>query len=140
MTDWYTDDRHSKTYGDLTLVSQQHKKTGDTAHLVTFPSGNQVRVLPDGSSGQRRSRLVRGVLENVERLRDVSGDLRTDVILGGLARHGLEWELIRPDLDVTADEWVAAWFESEGAKDGAEIARRFMEALRVDGWEIRRAE
>lgn len=140
MTDWYTDERTVKVYGDFSVVSQQHKRTGDTAHLIVFPSGHGLRVLPDGTSGQRRSKAVKAVLETVERLRDVPGDLRGDVILGGLARQGLEWELIRPDLEVTPAEWVTAWFESEGAFDGSEIARRFMEALKVDGWEIRRAE
>lgn len=139
MTDWYTDDRHSKTYGDITVVSQQ--KDGETAHLVTFPSGNQVRVLPDGRSGQMRSRAVRHVLEKVERLRGVPGDLREDFVVGGFARALLVWEeLLVPDSTVTVDEWLDSWFELFGVEDVAYARKSLLGDLAEDGWEIRRAE
>lgn len=138
MTDgWRTDERPENTrrIGDITLVSEQHKRTGDTAHLVTFADGHQIRVLPDGSSGQKRSRLVRTVLEAAKALRGTSADLMETYVVGGLARAGLTWQEVG-DQRQTIEDWLAEWFENRSRFAGPGT---LLADLADDGWEIVRA-
>lgn len=137
MTDWITDERPENTrrFGDITLVSQTHKQDRNTAHLITFGDGCQIRVLPDGAtSGQKRSRVLRRVLEAAKALDGTSSDLVETYVIGGLAREGLTWEQVSNIREVTIEEWLAEWLEAGGS------ASQLLEELADDGWKIVRAE
>lgn len=142
MTDWRTDDRPENTLqiGGITRVSQTHRTTGDTAHLLTFADGRQIRVLPDGTSGQRRSRAVRAAMEDAEALRGESADLVETYMVGRLAQSGLTWEALTNVREVTVEEWLAEWFDDGLREDAPSIARALVHDLAVDGWQIVEAQ
>jgi hypothetical protein len=121
----------------------------ETAHLVAFPDGRQVRVLPDGqNSGQRRSRVTSEALAAIceqvggedhasELARDGINPIMDPVVylLGCFAVAGLTWELVLPELMI--GEWLDEWWERR------EVDRRpgwLLEDLDADGWKIVRKE
>ncbi len=103
-----TDERTRREFGPFSVVSE--REDGETFHVVTFPDGRQLRVLPDAQhSGQKRSRVVVSALKVLEALVDGSVSLT-----GGYD-----------------EEWLAEWFD-EGAHEGWEL----LDDLKTDGWEI----
>lgn len=140
MSDWRTDDRPENTLqiGAVSRVSQTHRTTGDTAHLLTFSDGRQIRVLPDGTSGQRRSRAVRAAMETAMALRGELSALTETYVVGYLAQAGLTWEDVGNVREVTIEEWLSRWF---GDLDpDLTMAPRLLRDLADDGWQIVRAE
>lgn len=133
---WKPDPRedHIRRFGEITLVSEVHSKTNDTAHLVTFADGSQIRVLPDGSSGQRRARAVRDTLHAAAALSPDNGDVVETYVIGRLHLRGLTWEQVGDLGEVTIEEWLVEWLEAGGS------AAQLLEDLDVDGWQITRKE
>lgn len=135
---WRTDERPENTLqiGGITRVSQTHKQNGDTAHLLTFSDGRQIRVLPDGTSGQGRSRKVKAAMGSAEALTGKSVDVIATYVVGYLAETGLTWESVGNVREDTIEEWLTGWFnESEPIN-----SRILLDDLAIDGWEIRRRE
>jgi hypothetical protein len=95
-----------------------------TAHLVAFPDGRKVRVVPDGrNSGQRRSRVTSEALAAIceqvggedhasELARDGINPIMDPVayLIGCLAVAGLTWQIIGGEL--TPGEWWEDWLEA----------------------------
>lgn len=141
---WKPDPRTVRTFGPYTMVSE---RDGDlTAHLVTFPDGRSVRVLPDDrTSGQKRSRVATDALRALGAASDESHGFpltalvdETDRLLfdpvaylvGCLAMAGIDSELMSADLSVSIDEWLTEWLEAGGS------AAQLLEDLATDGWQI----
>lgn len=142
MSEWRTDDRpeNALRVGAISRVSQTHRTTGDTAHLLTFSDGRQIRVLPDGTSGQRRSRAVRAAMEDAEALGGESVDLIETYMVGRLAQAGLTWEPVGNVREVTVEEWLGAWFDYRNFDAPGRLALELLEDLADDGWQIVRSE
>ena len=123
------DPRTVRTFGPYTMVSE---RDGDlTAHLVSFPDGRSVRVLPDDrTSGQKRSRVATAALQSMCEYPGVDSNALYTFV-GWIVSEGLSFEL---ELGaVTIDEWLTEWFEH-----GAErfTATALLEDLEADGWSI----
>ncbi len=133
---WKPDERQRKTFGPFSMVSLQPKGGGQSAHLVEFGDGRQIRVLPDSAhSGAMRSRVLQDALETLAGLIGDIGDVRGDggfdpvvYVRGVLAGADLEWEEI--STEVTIEEWLAANWENIGTW------RNLVHDLSADGWEI----
>lgn len=136
-----------KIFGPFWLIPE--RDGSETAHLVEWPDGRRLRVLPDGiNSGQRRSRVVSEALKRVcDQLggedhvselaaEDPGGitDLALTFVVGAIARADLSWEYPPPDLEVSIEEWLAEWLEAGGS------AEQLLHELGVDGWKIVRKE
>lgn len=134
MSEWKTDHRQHKDYGDsdrrISLDSQT--ADGETAHLITFGSGAQLRVLPDPAhSGRIRSAVVIGACSDIEALSRSSGfswDMAATYLIGMLAERGITWERVTAEPSV--EEWLAEWLEAGGS------ARQLLDDLAADGFEI----
>ena len=152
---WKADERTTKTFGDYSVVSE--RRGSDTAHLISFPDGRKVRVLPDPDiSGQKRSRIVSEALADLQGWDEAKaalykagmrGTRAWDALqrdpfvqlVGVLDLEGLTWEV--PTLgEVTIEEWLAEWFELFGVNDVAYARDALLGDLADDGWEIVRKE
>lgn len=133
MSDWRADtlEKMARHFGEITVVSEQHKRTHDTAHLVTFPGGLQLRVLPDGSHGARRARVVREACEALTRLSGPAVDLRR-YLIGRLAEAGLDWEIPGDD---QPQPTIEEWLEEEMPAGWASVSH-FLRDLDEAGFEI----
>lgn len=139
---WKPDPRTVRTFGPYEKVSE---RDGDlTAHLVSFPDGRSVRVLPDDrTSGQKRSRVATDALQSLYELWQSShfsddGHQVDPVayLVGCLAMAGIDFELTSTDLTVTIEEWLDVWFASV-AEDMRELrAYQLIDELDTDGWQI----
>ncbi len=152
---WVVDGNQQRNIGPYVLVSE---RDGDqTAHLVTFPDGRQIRVLPDGStSGQKRSRVTKLALESLVRLVAHSESLPDGetllppgydpmlYLVGSLAYAGLSWEQVTDE--PTVEDWLAVWlpmmdFETgQFGDDGMLAAKLLVDDLGRSGWEIVKTE
>lgn len=145
---WKTDARSLRTFGPYTLHSERDGQ--ETAHLVAFPDGRKVRVVPDGrNSGQRRSRVtsealaaiceqVGGVEHASELARDGINPIMDPVayLVGCLAVAGGAWEMVLPE--VTIGEWLDGWFNWPGdwSFDTRDTSRALLYDLDTAGWQI----
>lgn len=129
-----------RKFGDITLVSETHKRTRQTAHLITFGDGAQLRLLPGSESGRKRATVARDALERTEPLRKaLSGDsaaLVKTYVVGELSLAGLEWEWVNDLREVTFDEWLDEWFELFGAEDVAFARKSLLGDMADDGWVV----
>lgn len=128
---WKRDSRpeNVRTFGDFKVFSEVNSDR-ETAHVVRFPDGRELRVLPDPNhNGRVRAAVVRGAVEAVN---DRNGPLEADtavlVVLGALARAGLKWQELAGEVSI--EEWLAEWLEAGGSAD------QLLHELDVDGWEI----
>lgn len=129
--EWKSDERHLRTFGAFSMVSEQNK-AGETAHCVTLPDGQQLRVLPDDrTSGQRRSRTIS---EALKALVDVEGIDPMTYIVGAVAKAGLTWQAVLAE--VTIEEWLDHWFEAYEPSRLAPSSEMLLDDLDTDGWEI----
>lgn len=78
MSEWRTDERYRQSIGPFEMVPERHKG-GGTAHLVTFPDGNRLRVGPDdATSGQARAMTITRALTEAAQVAAL--DIPADVI------------------------------------------------------------
>lgn len=93
---WKRDTRpeNVRKIGPFTVWSETNTDR-ETCHVIEFPDGSELRVLPNGESGHRRAQQVgavcRALAGDSVRLGD---DLAYLVAVGGLAEQGLEWEKV----------------------------------------------
>lgn len=124
---WKTDSRSLRTFGPYIVYSE--RDGGDTAHLVAFPDGRKVRVLPDGrNSGQRRSRVTSDALAALQQPPHIAADAALYFFVGLIVVAGLSYELVLPE--VTIEEWLVEWLEAGGS------ATQLLMDLGADGWAI----
>lgn len=131
---WKPDHRTLKPFGSFTVVSEVNQDR-ETAHLVTFPDGSKVRVLP--SDGSYRARLVAQVLHRLHALGERLGADLADLVdpvsffEGQMYVHGLrfERELVRPQ---TFENFLGEYL------DPATVAQ-LVEAMPQAGWKAERA-
>lgn len=152
---WKPDERTIKTFGDYSVVSE--RRGSDTAHLISFPDGRKVRVLPDpDTSGQKRSRIVSEALADLQGWDEAKaalykagmrGTRAWDALqrdpfvqlVGVLDLEGLAWEVPGPG-EVTIEEWLAEWFECMPPTEAATAADDLIKDLETTGWKIVRKE
>lgn len=152
---WRRDERpeNVRTFGDFKVFSETRKDGGvnETAHVVQFPDGREIRVKPDPEIGGRsRAAVVReavaGLANTYKLLGGAEGVLRQDYdpalyLYGVLAHNGLEWENA---LEVSIEEWLANYIEEvwtlsdDPPTEYTDEARHFLKALEADGWTIER--
>lgn len=129
---WKRDTRpeNVRTIGDFKIFSEVNSDR-ETAHVIQFPDGAELRVLPSGQSGRMRSITVRSICEG---LAEGSDRLRANeallVAIGGLSRVGLDYQELAGAVSI--EEWLDEWLEAGGS------AENLLHELDVDGWEIRR--
>ena len=131
MSGWKRDIRpeNVRTFGDFQIFSEVNSDR-ETAHVIQFPDGREIRVLPDDAhNGRVRAVVVRGAVEAVN---DRNGPLEADtavlVVLGALARAGLKWQELAGEVSI--EEWLTEWLEAGGSAD------QLLHELDADGWEI----
>jgi hypothetical protein len=137
---WAPDDRHIRTFGDLTLTPERNG--GETAHRVDVPGGLSVRALPDGeTSGMKRSHVIVKALTALGEMDPApSYDLATNYLIGQLALSGMQWEWC--DLATEAretvkiEEWLEAWFTDRELSEA--WAFQLLDDLKTDGWRVSR--
>ncbi len=133
---WTVDNQLRRTFGEYYMVSE--RDGSETAHLVTFPDGRQLRVLPDEySSGQRRAQVVRGALELLAALGESQTPLPAgydprSYLVGCLTLAGLTWETVSDSQ--TIEEWLYDWFANDYPSDIA--GDMLLKGLERDGWTI----
>lgn len=140
MTQWKRDTRleNVRTFGDFHIYSEVNPDR-ETAHVVQFPDGREIRVLPDErSTGRSRATALREGVEALADRSDVLGGAEGLLVdsydarvwfTGWLAMRGLVWEGVTVDLrDVSIEEWLAEWLEAGGS------AEQLLHDLDVDGW------
>lgn len=133
MTQWRRDTRpeNVRAFGDFKIYSETRGGSGvtETAHVIQFPDGAELRVLPSGQSGRMRSITVRSICEG---LAEGSDRLKANeallVAIGGLSRVGLDYQELAGDVSI--EEWLDEWLEAGGS------AENLLHELEVDGWEI----
>lgn len=150
---WKPDPRTERSFGPYRMVSERDGHL--TSHLVTFPDGRQVRVLPDDrTSGQKRSRVATQALRALGAASDethgyplaayVDEDGRplfnpVAYLVGCLAVEGIRWELVSA-ATVTVEDTLADWFrqvaDAVAELDPGELIRH----LAAAGFEIVRKE
>lgn len=139
---WKRDTRpeNVRTIGDFTIYSEVDKDEG-TAHVVRFPDGSELRVLPDERSGRKRSYLVREAVEDLNIVLKTNTSISPQTYLYGLLLEAgftkWEWEVG----EVSVDEWLAEWFElnAYGAEDlNDHLVKGLLADLDADGWTITR--
>jgi hypothetical protein len=144
---WKPDPRTELRFGPYVLTSERDGQ--ETAHLVAFPDGREVRVLPDGrNSGQRRSRVTSEALTTLHELwqgQHFSDDAPAidpvAYLVGCFAVAGLTWELVLPE--VTIGEWLDGWFNWPGDRlslDTRDMSRALLYDLDTAGWQIVRKD
>lgn len=136
---WRRDTRpeNVRTFGDFKIFSEVNSDR-ETAHVVQFPDGREIRVLPDPNhNGRVRAAVVRGAVEAVN---DRNGPLEADtavlVVLGALARAGLKWQELAGEVSI--EEWLESWFANDLPDRGPAdfMAECLLGALQDDGLEI----
>ena len=145
---WVTDENQQRSFGPYSLVSE--RDGNQTAHLVTFGDGRQIRVLPDdASSGQKRSRVVKVALTVMAALTDrsmspgvlVAGYDPMMYLVGSLAYAGLSWEQVTDD--PTVKDFLIDWLSlMDGwyADNPESAAKSFVKDLSRSGWQIVKSE
>ncbi len=128
---WQRAKTPSKTVGPVDVYYISRKGQSEGGHDVVFPDGTAIRVLPDGTTGQRRSRTISWALTKAKYLLDGSPatwDEWVAFVVGHLAVRGLTWEILQPErsLEDVVEEAMAA------AKDAAQAIAR----LDQSGWQI----
>ncbi|GEM_PF-2848321 len=122
----------SKTVAGVDVYYITRRGQSEGGHDLVFRDGTTIRVLPDGTSGQRRSRVITQALNQAlwSGLSDTA-DL-VALVAGWLAIWGLTWEILQPERPL--EDVVEAWMD--GARDAAE----FVAELDRAGWQIVRKE
>ena len=132
---------------EIGLYRIESERDGDqTAHLITFPDGRQIRVLPDGDhSGQYRIRVVKAalvvLLDVAARSESLPAEYDPMVYLyGALCSHNLEWEQVWNRQ--TIEDWLETYFviSARGDAQGPESALSFIRGLEKAGWVIQRED
>lgn len=143
---WKRDARpeNVRSIGDFKIFSETRIDGGvkETAHVVRFPDGREIRVLPDPAhNGRVRAVVVRGALEA---LNDRNGPLDAStallVVIGALSRAGLKYQELAGEVSI--EEWLLDWLidHTEGHADVEAMRDRLLQALDADGWTITRGE
>lgn len=137
------DERTRKLFGPFEMVSMPDPS--GTVHIVLFPDGSELHVLPDEAhSGQKRARVVREALEYVSALsldsEALTGYART-YLIGMLAQSGIRWEELgqKPK---PVDEWLTDWLTAEHPEIAvpAVVANQLLRNLADAGWELSRRD
>lgn len=138
-SEWIEVPAQSKQIGPFRVVYLKPRKGSEGAHLVEFPDGRAVRVLPDGrNSGQKRSRTITEALTALSELEGAPIDPLT-YLIGHLTATDLTWEALEPLREATVEEWLEAWLEVAGVDGRPDmVAREFLHDLEAFGWKIER--
>lgn len=139
---WRRDERpeNVRTFGDFTVFSEVDSER-QTAHVVRFPYGREVRVLPDDRSGAQRARILKHVVETTADLseRVVSPDGVLIIFRGACDEFSLMWEEVTPEQSI--EEWLDAWFIDSGfIREATDLSSMLLQDLDANGWEVRRRD
>jgi hypothetical protein len=128
---WKRDERleNVRTFGDFKIFSEVNSDR-ETAHVIHFPDGREIRVLPDDAhNGRVRAVIVRGAVETIRPLYGRLGDAELRLVLiGALTEAGVKWQELAGEVSI--EEWLAEWLEAGGS------AENLLEELDADGWKI----
>lgn len=139
---WKPDPRTIRTFGPYEMVSE---RDGDlTAHLVSFPDGRTVRVLPnDRTSGQKRSRVATDALQALYELWQSShfsdDGHRVDPVaylVGCLALACIDFAVF--EADQSPGEWWEEWLDAN--PEHRDVIVEFVRDMGDAGFEVRKGE
>lgn len=144
MTQWKRDTRpeNVRTFGDFKVYSEVNSDR-ETAHVVRFPDGRELRVLPDERGGKKRSGLVRAAVEHLASAVEANTAISYETYLYGLLlKSGFNsWEWTA-DGEVSIEEWLESWFANDlpGRGPADFMAECLLGAIQDDGWAIVRED
>jgi hypothetical protein len=131
---WKQDPRTLKPFGSFTLVSEVNKDR-ETAHLVTFPDGKQIRVLPSGWTGAYRAGEVASALHDLNALETALGPdfghlVDAVALFGGLMRKAaIVSELVSAD---TFERFLGEFLDER-------TVAVLVDAMPEAGWKVEKA-